>query len=231
MRARFLEVQIFDRPLPVGKKAEGFILIEILVVIVIIGTLAALMIPTLSGALERANTSKCASNLRQIGGGLLLFAGENSGNFPLAGPDIKHGQTPAPWTDQIEPYLGGQTNSINRIYICPSSSKVNVRNRIFSYFLGTRAAYLENGNAFAAVKLQKIESPSKFILGGDIAADCFTVDDADKDDYSQDPAFAVSPASVHKGRVNILFADGSVRAYEKFNSSEMQVTYSGTGTY
>jgi len=166
MRARFPGVRIFDHPLPVGKKAEGFTLLEILVVIVIIGTLAALMIPALSGALERANTSKCASNLRQIGAGVLLFAGENSGNFPLAGPDIKHGQTPAPWTDQIEPYLGGQTNSINKIYICPSSSKVIARNRIFSYFLGTRAAYLENGNAFAAVKLQKIESLSKFILGG-----------------------------------------------------------------
>ena len=101
----------------------------------------------------------------------------------------------------------------------------------FQLFSGNARGLFGKWKCLCCGQVTKDREPFKIYPGGDIAADCFTVDDADKDDYSQDPAFGVSPASFHRGRVNILFADGSVRAYEKFNSSEMQVTYSGTGTY
>ena len=53
-----------------------------LVVIALIAVLAALLIPTLSRAKESGRRTACASNLRQLGVALAIYAGENEGYFP-----------------------------------------------------------------------------------------------------------------------------------------------------
>src|SRR5436309_15597547 len=60
----------------------GFTLIELLVIIAIIAILAALLLPALSRAKERAQIVQCLSNLRQIGVGIQLYVDEHGGTFP-----------------------------------------------------------------------------------------------------------------------------------------------------
>lgn len=60
--------------------ATGFTLVELMVVCVIIGVLAAILLPALSRATEAARRSSCQSNLAQIGVALFLYAHEAPGN-------------------------------------------------------------------------------------------------------------------------------------------------------
>jgi prepilin-type N-terminal cleavage/methylation domain-containing protein len=63
-------------------RKTGFTLVELLVVIGIIALLISILLPALNAAKERANRVKCASNMRQIGQGLLLYANDNKGAYP-----------------------------------------------------------------------------------------------------------------------------------------------------
>jgi len=63
-------------------KKKGFTLIELLVVIAIIAILAAMLLPALSRAREKARQATCVSNLKQISLGMFMYADDNDGWMP-----------------------------------------------------------------------------------------------------------------------------------------------------
>jgi len=66
----------------------GFTLIELLIVIAIIAVLIAILLPVIFRAKESANRIKCASNLRQLGLALRIYAVDNAGHYPRTFMDV-----------------------------------------------------------------------------------------------------------------------------------------------
>ncbi len=88
------------------KGGSAFTLIELLVVIAIIAILAALLLPALAAAKLKANRVKCASNMKQLGLGFVLFAGDNADTFPAAACDGAD-NSQYTWDTSLHPYIGG----------------------------------------------------------------------------------------------------------------------------
>ncbi len=215
-------------------RKNAFTLLELLVVIVIVAVLAGVLLPQLGKLTLMSRSAKCISNLRQIGAAMLSHAGEHNGLMPTSGADISYGavspETNLPgWTEQLAPYLGTD----RRIFVCPSSGPILPNNVQYSYFQGCHAAMVANGG-FAPLRVALLAAPSKYILGGDIAGSTlFTATDADKDDYTQNPAFSPMTRIFHGKKINLLFADGHVATFAAFDRNFMTVRYNlrpdGTG--
>ena len=73
------------------KEKNGFTLIELLVVIAIIAILAAMLLPALSRARERARIAVCMSNLKQIGMAFFLYTNDYDGYFPAVAYNLPSG--------------------------------------------------------------------------------------------------------------------------------------------
>ena len=104
------------------RKQGGFTLIELLVVIAIIAILAAILFPVFAQAREKARSSSCLSNQKQIALAFGMYSQDYDETYPLAqNTNVIDPITgiATRWEDSVKPYIKG--GNVGGILTCPSA--------------------------------------------------------------------------------------------------------------
>jgi prepilin-type N-terminal cleavage/methylation domain-containing protein/prepilin-type processing-associated H-X9-DG protein len=91
----------------VSGRLRGFTLVELLVVIGIIAVLISILLPALGRVKAQAQSMACASNQRQIGQAMLMYASDSEGYLPAAAVfDSSYSAFRVSFDEMLLPYLG-----------------------------------------------------------------------------------------------------------------------------
>lgn len=208
---------------PKQRKA-AFTLIELLVVIAIIAILAAIAVPSYSGMLAGSQSSKCLSNMRQIGVAMIGYTAENNGMFPVDPTGDN------PWAKYLGPYFptknGADIGNVkDAVFRCPAETNLppNGFKNSVNHYIGTYAIFKGNNQKSGANRLAAVQKPSQTLLivdgrlnpANNSGYNCNTACtyNSYRADYGQsDPAKTTSVAFRHNddSAMNVLYVDGHV---------------------
>ena len=208
-------------------KRKAFTLVELLVVIGIIATLIAILMPALGRARESTQRLSCLSNMRQLGMAMMMYVQDNKGKFPAAGV----GPMPEDWIywhpgrdrDQspLVKYHGGKF--IDKLYRCPSDVLDNRRTKTagldFSYTVNWNICwYPGRGRPITQYPppIAKIVNSSQKILMIDESWE--TIDDA-----------CWAPENWFSDTQNMLSIRHDKQAEKAKNLTQLQVLQAGKG--
>lgn len=130
----------------------GFTLIELLTVMAILGILAAILIPAIGHARMLAHRSTCASNMRQIGTALHLYAVDNHGYLPQTTHSLSH-EFDRTWIFALAPYV----DNVDEIRICPADPYSEER------LASDGTSYIMNDLVFDARDTSDPLSPGRYL--------------------------------------------------------------------
>lgn len=224
------------------RTGSGFTLIELLVVIAIIAILAAILFPVFAKARESARKASCASNLKQLGTAILMYASDYDSMLPHAGwngggvvqgnpiPDMttcRNTGATIVWNGEIAPYVKNRG-----VFRCPSDPYKRASSYIYNQELAWRAG--GGDPRIRPVKDAAVSNPAEAFLladggvGGNrnpgwVGLPAGTPDDTWLEvdlrcgDYTEPRSWdrLVSrreAGRTHSGFLNFMFMDGHVKA-------------------
>lgn len=206
-------------PVPSRRHARrGFTLLECIVVIAVLGILAAVLIPVVARARSAARTTHCVSNMQQLGRAFTLYAQDHGGSLP---PPVSPAGGGTPWFAALHPYAGktwtGDMAELAPVFCCPAWEALpeniptldNIGYSMSTHLAGPGASITR------PVSLAAIPNPSRAVVLIEWSGSpsiIFPVGEASPDEFagSYTSRFAQQGCDRHEGHANYLFAYGHV---------------------
>lgn len=224
------------KPRRAARCLRAFTLIELLVVIAIIAILAAMLLPALSKAKSRAQTTNCLSNMKQWGLAFKMYADDTDDKVPEEGnvaAMIQQPENADAWYNLVAPTisqpaltnlygatpLASPVPGTRSLYSCPACPRPDPNNGFKDPPIVTKAFFMygENGRlcinkgtraaGTSQTRLSQVFKPSDTILVAEPDPNS-----PNNKNVSQSNVTGQYAVGRHDGRGNFCMTDGSARS-------------------